>query len=75
MIITWALFGFEEMHYILHVIVRGTNTSWTLSLKKYIALSTTKTKNMAISKCSKELIWLKNFLSNLGLNQEDHVLN
>nr|KYP42880.1 Retrovirus-related Pol polyprotein from transposon TNT 1-94 [Cajanus cajan] len=40
----------------------------------FIALSTIKVKYMAISKASKEMIWLKNFLEELGKKQCDSAL-
>nr|KYP32732.1 Retrovirus-related Pol polyprotein from transposon TNT 1-94 [Cajanus cajan] len=38
------------------------------------ALSTTEVKYMAISKAGKEMIWLKNFLEELGKKQCDNAL-
>nr|KYP32525.1 Retrovirus-related Pol polyprotein from transposon TNT 1-94 [Cajanus cajan] len=43
-------------------------------LQKSVALSTTKAKYMAISKAGKEMIWLKNFLEELGKKQCDSAL-
>ncbi|GKC63544.1 retrovirus-related pol polyprotein from transposon TNT 1-94 [Tanacetum coccineum] len=54
--------------------IGGTTISWMSRLQKSVALSTTEAKYMAISKAAKELIWLKNFLLELGMQQEDCVL-
>ncbi|KAL8104982.1 hypothetical protein AgCh_028950 [Apium graveolens] len=44
----------------------GTAVSWMSRLQKSVALSTTEAEYMAISEASKEMIWLKNFLEELG---------
>lgn len=50
--------------------------SWQSKLQKYIiALSTTEVEQVAIIKASKELIWIKNFLRKLLLNQRIYTLN
>ncbi|CAH9126150.1 unnamed protein product [Cuscuta epithymum] len=40
-------------------------------LQKSVALSTTEAEYMAIAEAAKEMIWLKNFLSELGMKQGD----
>ena len=40
------------------------------SLQKFVALSTTGVEYMAAVEADKELIWMKNFLSELGMKQE-----
>ena len=47
---------------------RGT-MSWQSKLQKCVALSTTKTKFIAIMEASKELLWMKN-CSSLGLSKK-----
>nr|KYP35161.1 Retrovirus-related Pol polyprotein from transposon TNT 1-94 [Cajanus cajan] len=47
-------------------IVGGTTVSWMSQLQKSLALSTIEVEYMAISEASKEMIWLKNFLEELG---------
>ena len=44
----------------------GTVVSWMSRLQKSVALSTTEAEYMAISEAGKEMIWLKNFLKELG---------
>lgn len=44
------------------------------SLQKSVALLTIEAEYMAIIEASKELIWLNNFLSKLGMQLEDCVL-
>ncbi|KAJ0494593.1 putative RNA-directed DNA polymerase [Helianthus annuus] len=46
-----------------------TAVSWMSRLQKSVALSTTEAEYMAIAEASKELIWLKNFLEELGKKQ------
>ena len=43
-------------------------------LQKSVALSTTEAEYMAISEASKEMIWLKNSLEELGKKQADSAL-
>ncbi|KAL8157159.1 hypothetical protein AgCh_002026 [Apium graveolens] len=52
----------------------GTAVSWMSRLQKSVALSTTEAEYMAISEASKEMIWLKNFLEELGKKQADSAL-
>ena len=54
--------------------VGGTAVSWMSKLQKSVALSTTEAEYMAVAEASKELIWLKNFLIELGKEQDDCVL-
>lgn len=55
-------------------IVGGTTISYMSSLQKSVALLTIEAEYMAIIEASKELIWLNNFLSKLGMQLEDCVL-
>ena len=43
-------------------------------LQKCVALSTTEAEYIAITEASKELLWMKKFLQELGLQQERHLL-
>ena len=52
----------------------GTAVSWKSKLQNRVALSTTEAEYVAISEAAKEMIWLKNFLSELGKEQEDAPL-
>jgi hypothetical protein len=54
--------------------VGGTAVSWMSKLQKSVALSTTEAEYMAVAEASKELIWLKNFLEELGKEQVDCAL-
>lgn len=54
--------------------VGGIAVSWMSRLQKSVALSTTEAEYMAISEASKEMIWLKNFLAELGKKQQDSAL-
>ena len=46
--------------------VGGTTISWVSKLQKIIVLSTTEAEYVAIPEASKEMIWLRSFLEELG---------
>ena len=52
----------------------GGAISWQSKLKKCVALSTTEAEYIADTEASKEMIWLKQFLQELGLQQIDYVV-
>lgn len=54
--------------------VGGTAVSWMSKLQKSVALSTTEAEYMAVAEASKELIWLKTFLEELGKQQANYSL-
>ena len=49
--------------------------SWQSRLQKPVALLTTKAEYIATVEVGKELIWMKNFLSKLGMKQERFLLH
>lgn len=49
----------------------GTAVSWKSKLQHRVALSTTEAEYIAISEAAKEMIWLKNFLNELGKEQNN----
>ena len=49
----------------------GTAVSWKSKLQHRVALSTTEAEYIAISEAAKEMIWLKNFLNELGKEQDN----
>ena len=53
----------------------GGVVSWQSRLQKVVALSTTEDKYMAAMEIGKELIWMRDFLSELGMKQEKFLLN
>ena len=55
-------------------ILAGTAVSWVSQLQKVVALSTTEAEYVAVSEASKEMVWLENFLKELGKGQENSVL-
>src|ERR1043165_8778811 len=55
--------------------VGGTTVSWMSRLQKSVALSTTEAEYMAIAEASKELVWLKAFLEELGKMQTEYLLH
>ena len=52
----------------------GTAVSWVSQLQKLVALSTTEAEYVAITEASKEMLWLKNFLVELGKTGVEHKL-
>lgn len=52
-----------------------TAVSWVSQLQKIVALSTTEVEYVAITKASKEMIWLQSFLKELGKRLENSVLH
>lgn len=48
--------------------------SWQSKLQKCVALSTTEAEYIAATEACKDLLWLKEFLQELGLKQEKYVL-
>ncbi|KAB5561355.1 hypothetical protein DKX38_006312 [Salix brachista] len=52
----------------------GGAVSWQSRLQKCVALSTTEAEYIALTEGGKELLWMKKFLHELGLVQENFVL-
>ena len=52
----------------------GIAVSWVSELQKLVALSTTEAQYVAITEASKEMLWLKNFLVELGKTCVEHKL-
>ncbi|CAA0823453.1 cysteine-rich RLK (RECEPTOR-like protein kinase) 8 [Striga hermonthica] len=52
----------------------GTAVSWISKLQKIVTLSTTEAEYVAVTEVAKELVWLQNFLNELGRPQEDVAL-
>ena len=55
--------------------VGGTAVNWMSRLQKSVALSTTEAEYMTVAEASKELVWLKTFLEELGKKQADYSLH
>ena len=53
----------------------GGAVSWQSRLQKFVALSTTEAEYMPAVEAGKELSWMKNFLSELGMKQEKFLLH
>ena len=49
--------------------------SWQCKLEKCVALSTTEAKYIAAIEAAKEMLWLKRFVSDLGLSQLTYVIS
>jgi len=56
-------------------IFAGVVISWVSRLQKMVALSTTKSKYIDVVDACKEFIFIMRFLEELGLQQENYVLN
>jgi hypothetical protein len=52
----------------------GGAVSWQSRLQKCVALSTIEAEYIAITEAAKELLWMKKFLQELGLQQESYLL-
>ncbi len=52
----------------------GTAVSWTSKLQKTVALSTAEAEYIAVTESSKEMVWLQNFLRELGKEQKNGIL-
>ena len=48
--------------------------SWQLRLQKTVALSTTEAEYMAAMEAGKEVEWMKDFIGELGIRQEEYRL-
>ena len=53
----------------------GGAVSWQSRLQKSVALSTTEVEYMAVVEAGKELIWMRNFLTELGMKQKELLLH
>eukprot|EP00253_Pinus_taeda_P004062 PITA_04062 len=53
---------------------RGAAVSWMSRLQRIVALSTTKVEYIAATKACKEMLWMSQFLGEIGIWQEKYVL-
>ena len=53
----------------------GGVVSWQSNIEKVIALSTTEAEYMSTSKSGKEIIWMKEFIGELGIRQDKFRLH
>jgi hypothetical protein len=49
--------------------------SWQSKLQKCVALSTTEAEYIAATEAGKEMLWMKRFLQDLGLKQDEYVVH
>uniref|UniRef100_A0A803MQJ7 Retrovirus-related Pol polyprotein from transposon TNT 1-94 n=1 Tax=Chenopodium quinoa TaxID=63459 RepID=A0A803MQJ7_CHEQI len=52
----------------------GGAISWQSRLQKCVALSTTEAEYIVVTETCKELLWMKNFLQELGIKQDKYTL-
>nr|KYP66486.1 Retrovirus-related Pol polyprotein from transposon TNT 1-94 [Cajanus cajan] len=52
----------------------GGAISWQSKLQKCISLSTTEAEYVAATEAGKEMLWMKKFLQELGLKQEEYIV-
>ena len=48
--------------------------SWMFRLQKCVSLSSTEAEYVAIAEAGKEMIWLTNYLEELGKKQREKIL-
>uniref|UniRef100_A0A2N9HS63 Reverse transcriptase Ty1/copia-type domain-containing protein n=1 Tax=Fagus sylvatica TaxID=28930 RepID=A0A2N9HS63_FAGSY len=53
----------------------GGAVSWQSKLQKCVTLSTTEAKYVAVTEAGKEMFWMKRFLQDLGLKQDEYVIH
>ena len=53
----------------------GGAVSWQSKLQKCVALSTTEAEYIVATKAGKEMLWMKWFLQDLGLKQDEYVVH
>ena len=53
----------------------GGAVSWQSRLQRCIALSTTEAEYIAATEVCKEMLWMKEFLQELGLKQKNYVVH
>ena len=53
----------------------GTTVTWASKLQKVVALSTIEAEYIAMTEASKEMVWLQNFLFELGKGRNNSVLH
>ena len=54
--------------------IGGTAVSWMSRLQKCVSLSTTEAEYVAIVEAAKEMIWLADYLEELGKKQSEKIL-
>ena len=54
--------------------IGGTAVSWMFRLEKCVSLSPTKAECVAIAEAGKEIIWLADYLEELGKKQSEKIL-
>ena len=52
----------------------GGALSWQSRLQKTVALSTTEAEYMAAVEAGKEILWMKDFIGELGIRQDEYRL-
>uniref|UniRef100_A0A2N9FNK6 Integrase catalytic domain-containing protein n=1 Tax=Fagus sylvatica TaxID=28930 RepID=A0A2N9FNK6_FAGSY len=53
----------------------GGAVSWQPKLQKCVSLSTTEAEYIAATEAGKEMLWMKRFLQDLGLKQDEYVVH
>ena len=53
----------------------GAVVSWVSRLQKIVALSTTKAEYIATTEACKEMLWMQQFLGELGIKKDKYVLH
>ena len=53
----------------------GGVVSWQSRLQKSVALSTTEVEYMEVVEADKEIVWMRDFIGDLGIQQEEFRLH
>ena len=53
--------------------IRGTIVSWMSRLQKFVSLSSTEDESVAIAEAGKQMIWLADYLEELGKKQSEKI--
>ena len=71
----WTHFTTETHHQPLPQSMWDNPTvSWQSKLQKCVALSTTEAEYIAATEAAKEMLWMKIFVQELGLMQDEYVV-
>ena len=54
--------------------IGGTTVSWISRLQKCVSLSSTEAEYVAIAEAGKEMIWMADYLEELGKKQSEKIL-
>ena len=65
----------ESLFRVTCLLLQGGAVSWQSKLQKCVALSTTEAEYIAVTEAGKEMLWMKRFLQELDLKQDEYVVH